>query len=178
MPFDIPDSWEWVRLGSIGETNIGLTYKPSDVASAGTPVLRSNNIQNGQMNYSDLLFVNCPVPGRAYAHKGDILICARNGSRALVGKSAIVDADGMAFGAFMAIFRSRCNPYIQLFINSYLFRGQLDGATTTTINQVTKENDVEKEADTNSPWGDNLLASFVENCQDFRTIRLRRGRNL
>ena len=39
----------------------------------------------------------------------------------------------------MAIFRSPCNPYIQLFINSYLFRGQLEGATTTTINQVTQE---------------------------------------
>ena len=139
VPFDIPDSWEWVRLGSIGETNIGLTYKPSDVTSDGIPVLRSNNIQNGQMDYSELLYVSCAVPERAYAHKGDILICARNGSRALVGKSAIVDADGMAFGAFMAIFRSPCNPYIQLFINSYLFRGQLEGATTTTINQVTQE---------------------------------------
>ena len=39
----------------------------------------------------------------------------------------------------MAIYRSSCNPYIQLFINSYLFRGQLEGATTTTINQVTQE---------------------------------------
>ena len=139
VPFDIPDSWEWVRLGNIGETNIGLTYKPSDVTSDGVPVLRSNNIQNGQIDYSELLYVSCAVPERAYAHKGDILICARNGSRALVGKSAIVDADGMAFGAFMAIYRSSCNPYIQLFINSYLFRGQLEGATTTTINQVTQE---------------------------------------
>ena len=139
VPFDIPDSWEWVRLGNIGETNIGLTYKPSDVTSDGVPVLRSNNIQNGQMDYSELLYVSCAVPERAYAHKGDILICARNGSRALVGKSAIVDADGMAFGAFMAIYRSPCNPYIQLFINSYLFRRQLEGATTTTINQVTQE---------------------------------------
>ena len=139
VPFDIPDSWEWVRLGNIGETNIGLTYKPSDVKSDGVPVLRSNNIQNGQIDYSELLYVSCAVPERAYAHKGDILICARNGSRALVGKSAIVDADGMAFGAFMAIYRSSCNPYIQLFINSYLFRGQLEGATTTTINQVTQE---------------------------------------
>ena len=139
VPFDIPDWWEWVRLGNIGETNIGLTYKPSDVTSDGVPVLRSNNIQNGQIDYSELLYVSCAVPERAYAHKGDILICARNGSRALVGKSAIVDADGMAFGAFMAIYRSSCNPYIQLFINSYLFRGQLEGATTTTINQVTQE---------------------------------------
>ena len=51
VPFDIPDSWEWVRLGNIGETNIGLTYKPSDVTSDGVPVLRSNNIQNGQIDY-------------------------------------------------------------------------------------------------------------------------------
>ena len=138
IPFEIPDSWEWVRLGSIGKTNIGLTYKPTDVCNSGIGVLRSNNIQNGMMDYSDLIYVSCDVPTRAMAQKGDILICARNGSRALVGKSAIVDRDGMAFGAFMAIFRSICNPYIQLFINSYLFRGQLDGATTTTINQVTQ----------------------------------------
>ena len=77
VPFDIPDSWEWVRLGNIGETNIGLTYKPSDVTSDGVPVLRSNNIQNGQIDYSELLYVSCAVPERAYAHKGDILICAR-----------------------------------------------------------------------------------------------------
>ena len=139
VPFDIPDSWEWVRLSDIGETNIGLTYKPSDVSLSGVPVLRSNNIQNGEMDYSDLVYVTSDVPERAYAQKGDILICARNGSRALVGKSAIIDKDGMAFGAFMAIFRSICNPYIQLFINSYVFRGQLEGATTTTINQITQD---------------------------------------
>ena len=138
IPFEIPDSWEWVRLGSIGETNIGLTYRPSDVSDSGIGVLRSNNIQNGMMDYSDLIYVSCDVPTRAIAQQGDILICARNGSRALVGKSAIVDSDGMAFGAFMAIFRSICNPYIQLFINSNLFRNQLDGTTTTTINQVTQ----------------------------------------
>ena len=76
VPFDIPDSREWVRLGNIGETIIGLTYKPSDVISDGVPVLRSNNIQNGQIDYSELLYVSCAVPERAYAHKGDILICS------------------------------------------------------------------------------------------------------
>ena len=138
--FDIPDSWEWVRLSQIGETNIGLTYRPSDKTTfGGTLVLRSSNIQNDKMDYTDNVFVSCDIPERAMIHKGDILICARNGSRALVGKCAIVDKDGMAFGAFMAKFSSQFNPYIKLFIDSPIFRQQLDGVKTETINQITQE---------------------------------------
>ncbi|WP_369283063.1 restriction endonuclease subunit S [Oscillibacter sp. GMB15532] len=138
-PFDIPDSWEWVRLGEIGETNIGLTYKPSEVSNEGIPVLRSNNIQNGRICYDDLLRVNKSVSEKLMVQVGDVLICARNGSRKLVGKSAIIECNNMTFGAFMAIYRSICNPYIQLFINSMVFRLQLEGANTTTINQVTQD---------------------------------------
>ncbi len=145
VPFEIPDSWEWCRLGSIGETNIGLTYKPSDKTESdkGVPVLRSNNIQKGKMDYNDLVYVSCPVPERAMINEGDILICARNGSRALVGKSAIVDRDGMAFGAFMAKYTSGLNgllnAYILTFIESPVFRSQLDGVKTETINQITQD---------------------------------------
>ena len=145
IPFEIPDNWCWTRLGNIGETNIGLTYKPSDKVSEedGIAVLRSNNIQKSKMNYNDLVYVSCDVPNRAMIDKGDILICARNGSRALVGKAAIVDMDGMAFGAFMAKYTSilsgSLNPYILLFIESPVFRKQLDGVKTETINQITQD---------------------------------------
>ena len=140
LPFEIPSSWRWERLGNIGETNIGLTYKPSDVKDEGTVVLRSGNIQKGKMNYDDIIKVNTSIPQRAMICKGDILICARNGSRRLVGKSAIVDRDGMAFGAFMAKFHSRflLDKYIQYYIESPLFRGTLDGVGTETINQITQ----------------------------------------
>ena len=140
IPFDIPDSWSWCRLGILGDTNIGLTYKPSDkIVSGGVLVLRSSNIQEGIMDYSDCVYVSCEIPERAMIHKGDILICARNGSRSLVGKCAIVDKDGMAFGAFMAKFQSSYNPYIKLFLDSPLFRNQLDGVKTETINQITQD---------------------------------------
>ncbi|WP_303837080.1 restriction endonuclease subunit S [Ruminococcus flavefaciens] len=140
IPFDIPDSWVWCRLGSIGETNIGLTYRPSDkTLSGGTLVLRSSNIQNDKMDYNDNVYVSCDIPERAMISKGDILICARNGSRALVGKCAIVDKDGMAFGAFMAKYSSPFNQYIKLFIDSPIFRQQLDGVKTETINQITQD---------------------------------------
>ncbi|MDR2571786.1 MAG: restriction endonuclease subunit S [Oscillospiraceae bacterium] len=138
LPFEIPDSWAWTRLGDIGDTNIGLTYSPSYIAKTGVAVLRSNNIKDGKINYDELVHVNVDVPARAFAKTGDILICARNGSRKLVGKTATIERDGIAFGAFMAIFRSQLNPFIKVFLDSSAFRVQFDGVETTTINQVTQ----------------------------------------
>jgi len=139
IPFEIPENWCWVRLGDVGETNIGLTYKPSDISIEGTIVLRSSNIQNDKMDFSDIVRVACKIPKSKVCQKGDLLICARNGSKKLVGKSAIIEEDGMTFGAFMALFRSPFNTYILRFINSPLFRSNLDGVSTTTINQITQD---------------------------------------
>lgn len=139
IPFDIPENWCWVRLGEVGLTNIGLTYKPTDISLDGTIVLRSCNIQNEKMAYDDIVKVSCDIAEKNYAKAGDILICVRNGSRKLVGKCAIVDKDGMAFDAFMAVFRSRVNRYVKYFLNSSFFRQDLDGVNTTTINQITQD---------------------------------------
>lgn len=140
IPFDVPETWKWVRLGTIGYTNIGLTYSPKDIADDGTIVLRSSNIQNDRMDYEDIVRVKMDIPKNKMCHIGDILICARNGSKRLVGKAAIIDKEGMSFGAFMAIFRSPCNEYVLQFINSAYFRNSLLGDTgTTTINQITQD---------------------------------------
>lgn len=138
-PTDLPNSWRWIRMGAVGYTNIGLTYSPSDKSDDGIIVLRSSNIQNGKMDYEDIVRVNMSIPENKMCRKGDLLICARNGSKALVGKTAIVDADGMSYGAFMAIFRSIYNPYIYFFLSSPFFRDLIDkDVGTTTINQVTQ----------------------------------------
>lgn len=140
IPFDIPKNWQWVRLGDIGETNIGLTYKPKDISNNGTIVLRSGNIQGGKMDYSDIVKVDLKIPDNKRCNKGDILICARNGSKNLVGKSAIINRDNLTFGAFMAVFRSDFNPYILAVINSPHFRQMLVADVgTMTINQITQD---------------------------------------
>ena len=138
-PCELPDNWCWVKMGALGYTNIGLTYSPSDKSDEGTIVLRSSNIQDGQMDYEDIVRVNMDIPDNKMCKKGDLLICARNGSKALVGKTAIVDKDGMSYGAFMAIFRSEYNKYIYYFMSSPFFRNLIDSdVSTTTINQVTQ----------------------------------------
>lgn len=139
QPYKVPGNWCWTRLGSLGYTNIGLTYKPSDKSETGTIVLRSSNIQDGKIDYSDIVRVNISIPENKMTHKGDILICARNGSKALVGKTALVDMDGMSYGAFMAIFRSPYNKIVFYYLNSPYFRDIIDrDVGTTTINQVTQ----------------------------------------
>jgi type I restriction enzyme S subunit len=142
VPFDLPPGWVWERLGNIGETNIGLTYSPQDVSDTGTPVLRSSNIQNGKLDFQDLVRVKCEPKCSAMVQQGDLLICARNGSRALVGKAAMIEnlTEPSAFGAFMAIFRSPINRFLYNFVCSPLFRRMIDEVNTTTINQITQNN--------------------------------------
>ena len=73
VPFEIPESWEWIRLGSIGETNIGLTYKPSDKVDEknGIAVLRSNNIH--LLIFFMGLYENTPIPVPVFLRHNKLL---------------------------------------------------------------------------------------------------------
>ena len=140
IPYEIPDSWVWCRLSDIGTTNIGLTYHPQDVAEDGTIVIRSSNIIKGKMDYADLVKVKCQIRENQYLKRNDIVICARNGSKALVGKCAIYegDSDVISFGAFMAIFRTPFFQYAYLYFNSPVFRRNFSNDDSKQINQVTQ----------------------------------------
>ena len=143
IPFEIPTGWEWCRIRDISQSYIGLTYKPTDVTQTGTIVLRSSNIQEGQLDLNDIVRVSTPIPDKLWVEEYDIIICARNGSKKLVGKSAIVDnfKEPMTFGAFMAICKTPIFRYVYNFLQSELFYAQLRGVSgTTTINQLTQNN--------------------------------------
>lgn len=42
-------SWEYKKLCEVGEIINGLTYSPADICDTGLLVLRSSNIQEGQL---------------------------------------------------------------------------------------------------------------------------------
>ena len=143
VPFELPNGWEWTRIRNVSQSYIGLTYSPTDVSSCGTIVLRSSNIQNGKIVLNDVVRVTKEISEKLQVEKNDIIICARNGSAKLVGKSAIVNSvsEPMTFGAFMAICKTSLYQYISIFLQSDLFFSQLRGvSSTTTINQLTQNN--------------------------------------
>ena len=143
IPFEIPNGWLWCRVRDISQSYIGLTYKPSDVASDGVIVLRSSNIQNGKITLNDIVRVKSTISEKLWVEKNDIVICARNGSKKLVGKSAIVEdvSEPMTFGAFMAICKTNLYRFVYIYLQSDLFFSQLRSVSgTTTINQLTQNN--------------------------------------
>ena len=139
-PFEVPEGWAWCRLEEIAESNIGLTYKPADICDEGVPVYRSNNIRNGRIDKGELVRVNTKILDKQLLNTGDLLICARNGSRRLVGKCALIEelTEPTSFGAFMAVCRSTYNPWICLLLNTTYFDRYLDDSNSATINQVTQ----------------------------------------
>ena len=142
VPFDIPKGWSWSRIVTISDSYIGLTYKPTDIVNdGGYIVLRSSNIKDGKICLEDIVKVSSSIPDKLKVRKNDIIICARNGSKKLVGKSAIVDLDApnLTFGAFMAICRTPLFAYVSKFLLTACFFEQLAAVSgTTTINQLTQ----------------------------------------
>ncbi|MFM5239246.1 restriction endonuclease subunit S [Aeromonas veronii] len=135
----IPEDWEVVCLGDIGQSLIGLTYSPKDVSDDGVLVLRSSNVQNGRLAYEDSVFVKMELPDRVIVKDGDILICVRNGSRQLIGKCALIDksAQGFAFGAFMTVYRTKASGFVFYQFQSDVIQSQINETMGATINQIT-----------------------------------------
>ena len=132
--------WTIKKLSEVAEYFNGLTYSPKNVSDEGIIVLRSSNVQNNELDFSDIVRVNCTVKEKIIVQDGDILMCSRNGSKRLVGKTATIQGltETMTFGTFMMIIRSTYNPYLAWFFKSSEFRKQISRGENTMINQITR----------------------------------------
>lgn len=144
----IPQDWKVVKLSEVIENFTGLTYAPNNVKEYGILVLRSSNIQKGVLSFTDNVYVNdINIPKRVIVQNDDILVCVRNGSKALIGKSALIYGAHrrvMAFGAFMTILRTKgknSNKYIHYVWQSSIIQKQIEENLGATINQITN-NDI------------------------------------
>ena len=82
VPFDIPESWEWVRLGSVIELQSGQDMTPDKYNSNGQGIpyiTGASNIENGK-----LLINRWTDYGRAFAYSGDILLTCKGTVGAMI----------------------------------------------------------------------------------------------
>lgn len=136
---EIPEHWIKCRLKFIGSARNGLTYSPSDGKDNGKLVIRSSNIQDAKLNYDDCVFVS-QYPDTLSIKSGDTIICSRNGSINLIGKSAFIENDmDVTFGAFMMRFRPFEHPKYSHYLLSIAISRYKGLFATTTINQLTAE---------------------------------------
>ena len=136
---EIPEEWEIIKLKKLGKCRNGLTFSPEEqCGEEGTLVLRSSNIQNGKLDFSDCVYVNKFISEDLMVKPDDILICSRNGSAKLIGKNAIIPSNLTAsFGAFMMIYRCKSPKYMKYVLNSHIFDYYLGTFLTVSVKQLT-----------------------------------------
>jgi len=132
--------WRSLKLKEIGVFKSGLTYSPNDVTQnkEALLVLRSSNIKDSNFVLEDNVYVNCKVKDESLAQPNDILICVRNGSKHLIGKTALVTgaAPHATHGAFMSLYRTDDYRFIFHLFQSPVYRKQVLRNLGATINSI------------------------------------------
>ena len=141
IPFEIPESWEWVRLGEICfPFRYGTSEKSSKTGSV--PVLRMGNIQHGSIDYSDLVYSNNEEEIKKYQLDCNDLLFNRTNSREWVGKTALYRGEQPAIfaGYLIQVKPIRVDSeYLNYVMNSeyernYCKRVKSDGINQSNVN--------------------------------------------
>ena len=135
IPFDIPESWEWVRLADVSE-NIHYGYTASANAIGDCKLLRITDIQNNSVQWESVPY--CNVKEKDYFTYGlnnrDIMIARTGGT---IGKTYIVE--NLNDRAVFASYLIRVIPvnkvdeiYLKKFMESPLYWIQLKAGSMGT----------------------------------------------
>ncbi|EFU2084207.1 restriction endonuclease subunit S [Campylobacter jejuni] len=137
---EIPQHWRIVKLKYVAFT----VYTPDDIIEnpdEGYPVLRANNIQNGKIDYQDLIYIKSKQIGKKQIiSSGDLLMCVRNGSENLLGKTAKIQDGYFSFGAFTAIIKSQFNDYFYWIFQTNMLRKSIASFSASNgIGQISQD---------------------------------------
>jgi type I restriction enzyme S subunit len=78
IPFEIPKSWEWVRLGEILNLLTDGAHKTPKYVENGVPFLSVKNMSNGKLNFDDVKYItqeeHIELSKRCNVEYGDLLL--------------------------------------------------------------------------------------------------------
>ena len=147
-PYQLPETWKWIKLGYLCDVIRGLTFSSSykEQLENTVLVLRGGNIDSKteHLIFEDNIFVDKNIPNyNQYLSIGDTLIVASSGTKTSVGKSAYINEIGenISFGGFMMVVR----PYKEIVNPKYIsyqikmYRNKIINDTNGYISNITNE---------------------------------------
>ena len=135
IPFEIPETWCWIRWGSLSES-IQYGYNAPAQNTGRIKMVRISDIQNGQVLWGSVPYCNISeIDIETYLLKKNDILFARTGGT--VGKSYLVQdvPEEAIYAGYLIRTRystSLCAQYLKYFMESPLYWTQLKEGTTAT----------------------------------------------
>lgn len=135
VPFEIPESWKWVRWGTLSES-IQYGYNAPAQSFGRIKMVRISDIQDGKVIWESVPFCNIHETEIAeYILKKNDILFARTGGT--VGKSYLVKdvPEESIYAGYLIRTRyskSLCPEYMKYFMESALYWTQLKNGTIAT----------------------------------------------
>ena len=135
IPFEIPDSWEWARLGSLVDIfgRIGFRgYTKKDIVQngKGAITISPSNIKNGSTDFTSSTYISWAKyyeSPEIMIYNNDIIVVKTGSS---YGKSAIVKnlVEKATLNPQLVVLKNvLCDKnYLNLFLSSYIARKQFE----------------------------------------------------
>ncbi len=134
VPFEIPESWEWVRLGSVIELQSGQDLTPDmyNAVGRGIPYITgASNIENDKV-----LINRWTEAGRAFAYRGDLLLTCKG----TVGTMAFLQEEQVHIARQIMAVRMHTGmlaQYIRLVLDTLVV--QLKSAAKSMIPGISRD---------------------------------------
>ena len=125
LPFEIPESWEWCRLGTILQKLTDGTHSTPKYAASGIPFISVKDISSGKISFESTKFISEEehelLASRCDPHRDDILL-TKVGT---TGIPVLVDTD-RPFSIFVSVAQLRFSTeLLDKFFLIYLLKSPL-----------------------------------------------------
>ncbi|ELW4532689.1 restriction endonuclease subunit S [Campylobacter upsaliensis] len=143
-PFEIPNSWAWVKLGDICEIVSGTSYGKDDLSDGGIRILRGGNINKNTQNLdllsNDVIVKEKLLNEEKSIQQGDIVITGTN-DISNIAKCAFANAHlkNTQIGAFLRIIRiakEQNAKYIFYIVASGFYEKYIQSCVSGTVSSL------------------------------------------
>ena len=146
VPFDIPDSWEWVRISSLGSIIRGSGIKRTETVNDGKPCVRYGELYTTY--HTSFMQALSFIPQELYERckhfsYGDILITLTGENKPDIAKAAVYLGDGeIAAGGDLAFWTAHgMNPLYLTYLmaSPYVINRKVELATGDIIVHISAD---------------------------------------